>query len=354
MNGGRGGVFGAHAWLEDLSILAYWGRKLWNSRKLIRGDGEVLKSLSMTGVGPAPEMSIEFAPRLNVLTGDNGLGKSFLLDMAWRALTQNWARGVMPLPKLSIHGPRDARISYWNETGTNQATRSHLDFVAFEYEWKETFPVRSEGVVIYAGADGDFLVSDLARITAASFERKDGFEEQGVLHLTPEQLLRGKSGNDGKRYCNGLIQDWVSWQKSDDIAFADLTRVLEELSPSATEILRSGAPTYIGVEDETEYPTIEMPYGTAIPIIHASAGIRRIAALAYILVWTWKSHVRASGQRGRPPTGEVTLLIDEVESHLHPQWQRRVVPALLRVMGAMKLDVAVQLILATHSPLVLV
>ncbi|QVL47233.1 MAG: ATP-binding protein [Thiocapsa sp.] len=48
-------------------------------------------------------------------------------------------------------------------------------------------------------------------------------------------------------------------------------------------------------------------------------------------------------------------MIDEVEAHLHPQWQRRIVPALLDVMEALtgKHTIPVQLITATHSPLVL-
>ena len=30
-------------------------------------------------------MQLELAPRINLITGDNGLGKSFLLDVAWWA-----------------------------------------------------------------------------------------------------------------------------------------------------------------------------------------------------------------------------------------------------------------------------
>ena len=65
----------------------------------------MLKSLKMSGVGPAPEMSIEFAPRVNALTGDNGLGKSFLLDIAWWAFTYTWARGVMAVPRKDAFAP---------------------------------------------------------------------------------------------------------------------------------------------------------------------------------------------------------------------------------------------------------
>ncbi len=47
----------------------------------------MLEYLKLENVGPAPRMEVEFAPRVNLITGDNGLGKSFLLDTAWRALT---------------------------------------------------------------------------------------------------------------------------------------------------------------------------------------------------------------------------------------------------------------------------
>ena len=50
----------------------------------------MLEYLHLKNVGPAPEMEMDLAPRLNLVTGDNGLGKSFLLDVAWWALTRKW------------------------------------------------------------------------------------------------------------------------------------------------------------------------------------------------------------------------------------------------------------------------
>jgi predicted ATP-binding protein involved in virulence len=48
-----------------------------------------------------------------------------------------------------------------------------------------------------------------------------------------------------------------------------------------------------------------------------------------------------------PLDGEGVVLIDEVELHLHPQWQRMVIPALERTFTKC------QFIVTTHSPLVL-
>ncbi len=54
----------------------------------------MLERLELENVGPAPEMLLDLQPRLNLITGDNGLGKSFLLDAAWWALTRRWPRDL--------------------------------------------------------------------------------------------------------------------------------------------------------------------------------------------------------------------------------------------------------------------
>jgi recombinational DNA repair ATPase RecF len=41
----------------------------------------MLELLDLRHVGPARELHLELKPRTNFLVGDNGLGKSFLLDL---------------------------------------------------------------------------------------------------------------------------------------------------------------------------------------------------------------------------------------------------------------------------------
>jgi hypothetical protein len=52
----------------------------------------------------------------------------------------------------------------------------------------------------------------------------------------------------------------------------------------------------------------------------------------------------------REPSDSLILLVDEVEGHLHPKWQRTILPSLLRTLET---DLRVQVIATTHSPLVL-
>ncbi len=153
-----------------------------------------------------------------------------------------------------------------------------------------------------------------------------------------------------------FLNEWASWQREDGEACAQLKGVLRTLSPSPSELLEPGELRKVSLDDPKRYPTLKMPYGQEVALIHASAGMRRIVALAYLLVWTWQEHLESCKLRGDSPTKEIIFLIDEIEAHLHPQWQRRIVTALLKVMEALtgEHDVRVQLIAATHSPLVLV
>lgn len=311
----------------------------------------MLKTLHLKGVGPAKEFGpVEFAQRLNFITGDNGLGKSFLLDTAWWVLTRTWAREVKALPQESAKKPS---IGFAFSKVTSGDKEGEIFFKDDAWPQPKARPA-IPGVVIYAGVDGSFSAWDPAR---NYWSGKEGEAEEKIsaFNFTPEQVWEGAKSEKGTNICYGLIHDWVRWQQTaGDSPFEELTKVLDKLSPSGMEKLIPGKPCNIGLLDETEYPTLKMPYGQDVPLIHASAGMRRIAALAYLLVWTWNGHQRACKRLKINPAKEIIFLIDEIECHLHPQWQRRIVPALLDVMQAMTGEkVSVQLIVATHSPLVL-
>ncbi|MXW40285.1 MAG: ATP-binding protein [Synechococcus sp. SB0668_bin_15] len=72
-----------------------------------------------------------------------------------------------------------------------------------------------------------------------------------------------------------------------------------------------------------------------------SSGLRRILALSYLLVWAWQEHQLASALLGKDPARQVVFLIDEVEVHLHPSWQRRIVRSLLKVLSELNRSTSV-------------
>jgi hypothetical protein len=95
-----------------------------------------------------------------------------------------------------------------------------------------------------------------------------------------------------------------------------------------------------------------MAYGQEVPVAHVTSGMRRIISLAYFLVWCWEEHLKAKQFLGEEPETKTVFLVDEVESHLHPKWQRTVIHSLLTVMDRLIPSSEVQLIAVTHSPLI--
>src|SRR5262249_8639827 len=124
------------------------------------------------------------------------------------------------------------------------------------------------------------------------------------------------------------------------------------LSPSE-EPIKLGLPKRFRVRDAGSHPTLDLGYETNVFVVHASSAVKRILGLAYVLVWAVSEIREAAPLAGHAPLDRVTLLIDEVEAHLHPRWQRVILPALLAVMDALAPQAQVQLVATTHAPLVL-
>jgi hypothetical protein len=132
----------------------------------------------------------------------------------------------------------------------------------------------------------------------------------------------------------------------------DFANVIKKLAPHADEWIEIGEPMRVSVEDVRDIPTLNLPYGN-LPITQASAGMKRILGHAYLLVWTWYEHKKASELRQQNPITQIVLLIDEVESHLHPRWQRVILPAILDVVTELEPKIQIQALATTHSPLIL-
>ena len=135
---------------------------VWQLRQV--SSHRMLERLQLDNVGPAPAMALELAPRINLITGDNGLGKSFLLDVAWWALTRRWPRDLNP--RLTSGYP--ARPTNVREPATLGFTVTTATDISLAYEstyspLDEAWPGRAgrpwiAGLVVYAHADGGFSV----------------------------------------------------------------------------------------------------------------------------------------------------------------------------------------------------
>lgn len=308
---------------------------------------------------------------MNIFTGDNGLGKSFLLDVAWWVLTGTWVHHPA-LPREDVTGEPEIEAFFDRDTQDTHRVRGQFDFI--QQTWSNlndgffsSIPNRTRSFVsdrarkfscpvLYGRADGGFSAWDPFRnYRQQKSEKSDVLLIPDAYHFDTKSLWHGL--RDGENIlCNGLVHDWVTWQQDSTAnektsPFSILQRVLKTLS-HPNEPLLPGKPRKVFINDARKFPTLDLPHEN-IPVILASAGMQRILSFAYTLTWLWIEHLEAARLVRREPASNMVVLIDEIETHLHPAWQRRIVRALISVLEDLEPGIKPQLFLTTHAPLVL-
>ena len=216
------------------------------------------------------------------------------------------------------------------------------------------------GLVVYAHADGSFSVWDPARNYWQLQDNTDIERGWSAYVFTEAEVWDGpRSHVDGRAtpVCNGLLYDWSAWIGARDDynarIMASVLRALSSPGQNPDGAIEPGPLMRLSVKDSRFIPSINTTYAGSVPILHASSGIRRVCALTYMLVWTWSEHRIAAELRGEETSQRIIMLFDEVESHLHPRWQRSILTSLLNIGNELQEDIKLQLIVTTHSPLVL-
>jgi len=215
--------------------------------------------------------------------------------------------------------------------------------------------------------DGSFSVWDPAR-NYVLWQRADGgeLESPPAYQFTSMSVLYGLRRTinltgipQEELICAGLIDDWTRWYdiKEKSPYYKLLCKLLEELGPEDQPLV-PGIPVAPYFGDQRRIPTIRMPYGQDVPITYAPAGVRRMTMLGYLLAWSFSEHQRACKRIQQPLSSQIVVLIDEPETHLHPRWQRTILPSLFKAIYSWNESPKayrpmIQFIVATHAPLVM-
>jgi len=308
-------------------------------------------------------------PNLNVILGDNGSGKSTLL----RAI----AMGILA-PSLADSGYRpDSMVRRMPEAsgrherpGTAPARfgSSTVKMSLDAQDWPESVRDAPENEFLTLTGEvvtrGDFEVFNwkngkkLSSIThlvdvfyvkqsAAFFLVGYGATRRVELSERFDPFSRDKARSPRYARVAGLFEDqvtlvplasWLPEFKSDNKGrYTQLVNLINKLLPENCRL----ADLHVTADKQTDY-FFEMN-GTRVPFSALSDGFK-----AYIgWIGDMLYHVCMNNPRGKKLVeNHGVVLIDEVDLHLHPAWQRTVLPTLSKALPN------VQFIVTTHSPLV--
>ena len=315
-----------------------------------------ITGMTIQGIPPFTEkVEFKFDERVNLFIGPNAAGKSTILRILQSRteidgrfafqLSEDWSQN----PMMTFYTRRtrlDARSSDGQKEGS--------DLVPWLY-----FPPARLNLPLSYDADAMHGLQQSASSVVFVF---DGEEET----LNPFDSMRRSLSRyyfDGRiiqKYCKGVADLFRAGKSSHNTIILNQTakRVAYQCAQHiCSDILNCG--------DEPQNYIYQQPAGDEglfIPNIHDDMGVITADGIDEplfmgdlssgtqgTLLWVWYLAIEMANfrnHRGDWQTQPVILLIDEIENHLHPTWQRRVIPALLEHFPGL------QIFATTHSPFV--
>lgn len=308
-----------------------------------------IESVDIQNVKRFEHFEATFTPSFNVIIGDNGAGKTTILTLLRRVL-----RAWTPRARRTPAGPDFVRETLHVANGTPYRQPHHPwhlrvhgrgpDGAPFEHtEVEEQATVGNvRASRLHRAADADV---DAPLPVLAYFSPWRELPRQRKPRIEPSGAPRRLDGYHDALDLHADFKDFAAWFKGFEMQrMEDGTRV------PAVEAVRTTVMSCIpGCTELRWVPVLNDIIvtidGVTHPIWRLSDGFRTMLALVGELAWRAAVLNPALGAEVARSVGGV-VLIDELDLHLHPRWQRRVVADLRSAFPN------VQFIATTHSPFI--
>lgn len=287
--------------------------------------GKIMKinNINIRGIGGIKNLSLEFNDGLNLICGANGIGKTTILESIGHAFSSDMSSNI--LKKHANCDVGSVSLEY-NKEGVIKAHRFQIkEFEAYKTENLNGCYENSPSILVFKTH------------RAINYTKLDGI----------------KADKESNNYQSGL--DVETGIKSDDIKSWFINRILfskqnKALDNSQLENLKLALECFSMLSSEVKYSRIipdtldimvNTPQGE-IYFEYLSSGYK---SCFYILLGI----IKQIEFRFKNPHIEVKdfngiVLIDELDLHLHPEWQAKIICALKKIIPN------AQIIATTHSP----
>ncbi|KYF62487.1 AAA family ATPase [Sorangium cellulosum] len=327
--------------------------------------------------------ALHLEPRLTVLVGRNGTGKTTVLEGlavalgAWLSFF-NASRDDRPIPKsaarfvTTMHGgvPSMATCYPVRVEASGETPLGHVEW-ARELRGADS---RTTTGVTKSGREGPLEATRFMprgiedAISGAKAVALPVLAYYGTGRLWHHKRDRNperaslKSRLQGYRAALEAASDqkgfeaWMAWREEDRVQrlarAAEEGRPLTEVRSPELEGVSAAACTCLEGARRIYYSAnhqelrVDFVDGSSLPFVALSDGQRNLIAVAADIAWR-ATQLNPSLGAEAPARATGVVLIDEVDLHLHPAWQWRVLDDLLRAFPG------IQFVVTTHSPQVM-
>jgi predicted ATP-binding protein involved in virulence len=323
-----------------------------------------IKQLRLKSFRGISDLTLDFDPQLNIVIGNNGSGKSSILDCLGAVLRHICdlvnALYVNSNNITDFRNPRSKNIFLDDDISANN----------------EKANVQVE--TILKSLDFQFFIQknrgDQSKVSANILDNNPSDRLQSFVHSThipvliyysvKRDILFGECQDYQQEKSNTLFDAYVRAFTGGQVVFNEFFEWFKLLEELENELIRD-SPNYRDKQLESvrqaiytflpefkdlrirRRPELRMTVtknSAELTINQLSDGEKNLLAMVGDLA---RRLAIANPEMEKPEQGSGVVLIDEIELHLHPKWQRMVIPALLRTFPNC------QFIITTHSPQVL-
>ncbi len=323
-----------------------------------------ITGLSFSNVGPFEDIAFEFDQQVNVFTGPNNSGKSTVLWVLAELLVSGF---ILP---AKLHRRRSPK---WKLVHTSANVHKAVEgsFPAIAVQMQEILETVGHTCFVPAQRHGtDFRSTgptagqDIELSIDEELDRSAREQPEIFRQLGPEAIrnffesMRASQARDFRRRGKltlsdtSLLSNEAMIQKIIDLDYAayrrqrpEMRAVVEKVASLTSEITDGFPIKFLGVDEDEDglFPQFGTPDGD-LPLNVLSQGTQSIIqCLSHFLFGYAKYYDFPSDLEEKPGS----LIIDEIDAHLHPSWQRRIIPTLTKHFPNL------QIFCSTHSPLML-
>lgn len=321
-----------------------------------------IQTLTLNNYRGAQSLSLDLDSHLNVFVGINGAGKSTILDAA--TLLLSWAVNRIRSPTASGRPIAEGDI-------TNGQPSASIDLMGVHEDTSITWrlakarkgsrisenPTNLKPLSSYVNAVQDQLQSESAALPLFAYYPVNRAVLEIPLRIRTRHEFDLLAAYDKALESETAFRTFFEWFRARE----DLENELKILSIEGSTIKANEAPDpqlqavrdalYQFLPEFSNLRVRRSPLrmeveknGRVLTVNQLSDGEKCLIALISDLA---RRLAIANPTAESPLTGEGIILIDEIDLHLHPKWQRIVVPKLLKVFPKC------QFLVSTHSPHVL-